>query len=207
MLIHPDDTVPLPMDIRDETLPTANEKAKVAADTAAMLAEMGMPLEYSPKDEAAARQLLLNTQSTAIKAVVFNRGVATKLSALLNEYDKQIVRDAAQIRFYVTHRLLEVSDCGDIKYELKALELLGKITDVGLFTDRSEVIIHHKTSADLEQAIKDRIKKLLGSDIIDVTPTDVDLDEELGFSSDPAIAEGPLGTIDLNVALGLSDET
>jgi hypothetical protein len=78
---------------------------------------------------------------------------------------------------------MEIANCGDIKFELKALELLGKHSDIGLFTERSEITINYKDPADLENAIKERVKRLLNADIIDVTPIGVDLDEELGVYS------------------------
>jgi hypothetical protein len=66
--------------------------------------------------------------------------------------------------------LMEIANCGDARYELKALELLGKHSDIGLFTDRSEITINYKNPEDLENAIKERVKRLLNADVIDVTP-------------------------------------
>ena len=63
--------------------------------------------------------------------------------------------------------------------ELKALELLGKHSDIGLFTERSEITIHHTTSSALENSIKERVKRLLNADVTDITPLD-DLDAQLG---------------------------
>jgi hypothetical protein len=34
----------------------------------------------------------------------------------------------------------------------------------------------------LESAIKERVKRLLNADVIDITPLGMDLDEELGFA-------------------------
>jgi hypothetical protein len=62
--------------------------------------------------------------------------------------------------------------------------LLGKHSDIGLFTERSEITINHKTSDDLESAIKERIKRLLNSDVVDVTPISDSLDLELGVAED-----------------------
>jgi hypothetical protein len=81
---------------------------------------------------------------------------------LLNEYDKQIIADGAQVRTYVTNKLLDISHCGDAKVELRALELLGKLSDVGAFTEKSEITINAKTTIELESAIKDKINRLLG---------------------------------------------
>jgi hypothetical protein len=62
--------------------------------------------------------------------------------------------------------------------ELKALELLGKHSDIGLFTERSEITVHHKNSEDLENSIKERIKRLLNTDVVDVEPLISELEEE-----------------------------
>jgi len=39
--------------------------------------------------------------------------------------------------------------------------------------------VHHTTSESLEKSIRDRIKRLLNADVIDITPID-DLDAHLG---------------------------
>ena len=88
----------------------------------------------------------------------------------------------ADVRSAITAKLMEIANCGDPRYELKALELLGKHSDVGLFTERSEITINHKTSSDLEDAIKERIKRLLNADVVDGTPLSDSLDEELGVA-------------------------
>ena len=76
---------------------------------------------------------------------------------------------------------MEIANCGDPKFELKALELLGKHSDIGLFTERSEITINYKSSTDLENAIKERVKRLLNTDVVDITPISDNLDEELGI--------------------------
>jgi len=92
---------------------------------------------------------------------LMNSHTAAKLGALLTEYDKQVVADAVQVRHYVTNKLLEVSNCGETRFELRALELLGKISDVGLFSEKLEVTVTH-TASTLEHEIKDSIKRLMG---------------------------------------------
>lgn len=82
-------------------------------------------------------------------------------AAVLARYADELAKPE-QLRPFIMSKLVEIANCGDIKHELRALELLGKSTDVGLFTERSETIIHHKTSVELEGAIRERIKNLLG---------------------------------------------
>jgi hypothetical protein len=99
---------------------------------------------------------------------IYTSKVALKLAGLLNEYDRNIVKDAAQLRTYITNKLIEISDCGNAKDELRALELLGKISDVGLFIEKSEINIVNTTPAALEHAIKDKINRLLGQRNIEI---------------------------------------
>ena len=103
-------------------------------------------------------------QKAAVKpnsSKLYNPTVAKKLSDLLTEYDRQVVGDAVQLRNYVTNKLLEASDSGKVSEKIKALELLGKISDVGLFSEKTEIHIN-QTAGTLEHALKDKINRLMG---------------------------------------------
>lgn len=91
--------------------------------------------------------------------------VLVHLKNMLSSYDRQLVADATQIRTYVTNKLLEETADPDPKIRLRAYELLGKVTEVALFTERSESTVQHKTTPELESLIRDKLNK-----IIDVTP-------------------------------------
>ena len=112
---------------------------------------------------------------------VFNTYTAVKLGSILSEYDKQVVEDSAQLRTYVTNKLVEVSDCGDTKHELRALELLGKISDVGLFAEKTEINVNH-TADSLEHAIKDKIARIIGMKESEIH--DAEFDELKEINSD-----------------------
>ena len=86
-------------------------------------------------------------------------GPLGQINNLLTAYDKRIVDDPAQIRYYATNRLLELTDDPDVKIRIKALELLGKVADVGLFADRTEITIKDKTTRDLEQELESYFSK------------------------------------------------
>ena len=89
------------------------------------------------------------------------------------------------MRSALTNKLIEIANCGDPRFELKALELLGKHSDVGLFTERSEITINYKNPEDLENEIKNRVKRLLNAEVIDMEPLGADLEGELGRLDDP----------------------
>ena len=111
-----------------------------------------------------------------VPAGIYSSTTAIRLATILSEYDTQIAKDASQIRTYVTNRLIEISKCGETKNELKALELLGKISDVSLFVEKSEIKITHTASNDLESMIRSKISNIIGvkeSDLI----SDADFEE------------------------------
>jgi hypothetical protein len=155
------------------------------------MAELGMPFEMTKEDEELARELFESFDAPKKGGAptksynppeLYTGSVAIKLAALLDAYDQQVVTDAVQVRTYITNRLLEISQCGDSKQELRAIELLGKLSDVGAFTEKSEITVTHKTSDDLRKAIQSKIQRLLDMEVVDVEAKSVE--EELGLIED-----------------------
>jgi len=108
-------------------------------------------------------------------------GVVSHLAALLSEYDKIVIKSAAQLRTYITNRLILESDNADPRIRLKSLEMLGKISDVGLFTDKTEITMRHRPTAELEQLLRERLTKVIEAEAVDtprvVQPIQLDLNE------------------------------
>jgi PHP family Zn ribbon phosphoesterase len=100
------------------------------------------------------------------------------------------VADAAELRIVITNKLLDLSMCGDPRIEIKATEMLGKISDVGLFTEKTEITVNYNNVADLDKAIKDKVRKMLMIHGADLSPVDIDVDAELGTSL-PLVEEAP----------------
>jgi hypothetical protein len=55
------------------------------------------------------------------------------------------------------------------------------MSDIGVFTEKSELVITHKTANELKEAIRDKINRLLNSDVIDVESFSDGLEEELNL--------------------------
>jgi len=83
------------------------------------------------------------------------------LVGMLTAFEWDFVEQAKQMRGYVTAQLLEETRHPDAKIRLKALEMLGKITEISLFTERTEVTVTHQSEADVEAALKERLTKYL----------------------------------------------
>jgi hypothetical protein len=188
--IEPTKEHPVPFDLSEEKPNTLSDSISVAANTADLIESLGGSIDFSEKDEEQARNLITGASKSATPQHITQPGVARYAAAILKKYDYQAIADSQQARSFITNKLIELADCGDYKIEIKALELLGKHSDIGLFTERSEITVHHKTSNELENSIKDRIKRLLNSDIVDVTPLD-DLDAQLGITEITETVETP----------------
>jgi hypothetical protein len=171
---------PLPYTGEDEELGSFVAELESAANTAELLEKLGAPLEVDPTTFDREKSLLDAVVKTQARGPLANYPTALAASAFLKQYGQALAFDAAQVRAALTNKLLEIANCGDTKFELKALELLGKHSDIGLFTERSEININYNSPDALESAIKERVKRLLNADIIDVEPIGADLDEELG---------------------------
>ena len=183
--IEPTDEHPVPYDTGAETPATFVEELETAAKTVELQVELGadfIDLELDPEEAERQKSLLKEAIKNKKAKNLTDPNTAFAAAAFLRTYGAQLALDVASARAAITNKLMELANCGDPKYELKALELLGKHSDIGLFTERSEVTINYKNPEDLENAIKERVKRLLNADIIDITPLNANLDDELGVA-------------------------
>ena len=69
---------------------------------------------------------------------------------------------------------------------MRALELLGKISDVGLFAEKSEVTVTHQSTDDLRNKLRGKLEKLITPDTEVVegeyVESSFDVDDELGLT-------------------------
>lgn len=100
--------------------------------------------------------------------------VIMQLDAFLSEYDWRVVNHADQIRQVVTNKLLQLSSNRDPRIVLKAVELLGKLADVGMFVDKQEVTLKHTSDEDLKQLLATKLGLLIDSTAEPSTPTTID---------------------------------
>jgi hypothetical protein len=186
--VEPDLSIPFPDD--NPVLANFIEKAQAACNTAELL-----ELDMEPTEQD------LSTAEKAVYAVAENEEKANKklvkqdqkpavyksVKSILDEYSLRVVDNAMQIRLLVTNKLILDSDSPDDRTRLRALEMLGKITDVGLFTEKSEVTITHRSTEDLVSSIRSKLHRLMHpDDVTDVKAVEVngeaiDVDAELGL--------------------------
>jgi hypothetical protein len=179
------------------------ERAEAACRSMELLQDHGLeiPAETSEDKEVAAAltsAYAVNPQATSQKANNVNTSALTppslqNIRAYLDEYGRAVVNHAIELRHTVTNRLIEESQNPDPRIRIRALELLGKVSDVGLFTDRTEVTITHQTTDELRLKLRAKLQRLVNPPVIQdaevILEGDIiDVDAELGLNT-PKTAE------------------
>jgi len=88
------------------------------------------------------------------------------LVAMLAAYDWEFVEQAKHLRGMAVAKILEETNHPDARVRLKALDMLGRITEVALFTERVEIKKSDMSDSDIDKKIKEKLNKFMG--VVDV---------------------------------------
>ena len=160
------------------------KNAAAAANAARLLMEHGLEPEPTDEDKklaaAVATSYARDPAGTSAlmspeKLGQLPPAAVMMTDEILKEFGHEIVKDAVRVRHLVMNKLVIESENPDPRIRMRALELLGKITDVGLFTERSEVTVTHQTTDDLREKLREKLMKLKdvtppAEDVIDAEP-------------------------------------
>jgi hypothetical protein len=177
----------------DDASPEDVLSAQVATEQ--WLAELGVDDDSVVADQhqtEAARKafgsLTTNSDTTEQKASLAELktpAAVRHLTGMLAAYDWQFIEMAQQLRGYTVAKILEETKSSNANIRLKALIALGKVTEVGLFTEQIEVKKIEMSDAEVEQRIKDKLAKFMGViDVVDVTAHPEEIPEEKNDGSD-----------------------
>jgi len=153
-----------------------DELLSAQVSTANLLAELGVEDDNEMvKDQqtAAARKafgfLTTNADTTEQKtalAQLKTPAAVRHITGMLAAYDWEFIQQAQEIRGYTVAKLFEETQNPNASIRLKALVALGKVTEIGLFTEKIEVKKEALTDNELDQRIKDKLSKFMG--IVDI---------------------------------------
>ena len=88
---------------------------------------------------------------------------------MVTAYQWKFVEQAEELRSMSVAKIVKETEHPDARIRLKALELLGKVTEVALFTDRISIKSEDVTDEELDARIKEKLGKYMGTvDIVDV---------------------------------------
>jgi len=182
------------------------ERADAACRSILLLEEHGLEVQEPNEEDAQ----VAATLTTAYANSPHNASVAASnmqasgltpaslkhIRSYLDEYGRAVVTHALEVRHMVTNRLLEESQNPDPRIRIRALELLGKHSDVGLFTDRSEVTITHQSTDELKARLRAKLQRLiqkpnLAEDVVEIGGDVIDVDAEMGLNALKTPVEPP----------------
>ena len=181
------------------------ERALAACNSVALLEKHGLDTEATPSDTEAAATLTAayaeNPERTSklvnsVRASSLTPASLVNIRSYLDEYGRAVVTHAVEMRHLVTNRLLEESQHPDARIRIRALELLGKHSDVGLFSEKQEVTITHQTTDELKDRLRSKLRKLIQkdepvADAVIVGGEIIDVDAELGINAKNSVDTPP----------------
>lgn len=126
-----------------------------------LLGELGITPEFTGAFESDIQETFSALQNAVPPNLNPNVPAYSVIKTLVDEYAKEVFDSPQQARAFITNKLLEISTCGDPRHELRALELLGKLSDVAAFSEKSEVVVTAKSSADIDRQIKEKVNEIL----------------------------------------------
>jgi len=191
LFIAPEIGVPFSDEVPYEDL---RDKAEAACNTALELSEYGLDVEPNKDDKDTAAKLAAayaeDPEKTSKKATTKKISTLTPASIILTnnilqEFGHSVAENATQLRHLVTNKLLLESENDDPRIRIRALELLGKISDVGLFAEKTEVTVTHQSTDDLRNKLRSKLEKLVepieyAEDAVILDGEAIDLEEILG---------------------------
>lgn len=187
MNLEPELGIPLDDSITSVDLP---ERVEALDNTVNKLEKHGIDTTPDALDEEVAATLLTSyaqdpdgtsKQVTHKRAATLTPASIKLANSIIKEFNHSVVESSMQLRHLVTNKLIIESDSPDPRTRMRALELLGKISDVGLFTEKSEVTITHQTTDDIKEKLRAKLTKLTNPTldiedavVLDDSPLDVD---------------------------------
>lgn len=194
MILKPEIGVPYSEDIPYMDL---RARAEAACNTINELHKHGLEVDPKPEDRVTAAELAAEYAENPekISKQTNNKAIAKMTPAslvltnnILQEFGQAVAQSAAQIRHMVTNKLILESDNPDPRIRIRALELLGKMSDVGLFTEKSEVTVTHQTTDEIRDKLRAKLAKLVNpeevEDAIIIDGEEIDVAKELGISDE-----------------------
>jgi len=195
IVVTPEVGIPLPFDTTKEELEDFREKAHALFETVQELIKQGATVAVTDQDKAESHQIAANGQLPPVKTIT--PGTIINLEAILSEWDHEVLDAGRRLRNYVTNKLIMDSNDADPRVRIKVLELLGKLNNVGLFSDRVEINVVNRSIDSIEQELAKTLELYMGkADEVEIEKEepisigDIDLDEVLGEDESGTTEEG-----------------
>ena len=82
---------------------------------------------------------------------------------MVTAYQWKFIEQAEQLRSMSVSKIVKETEHPDARIRLKSLEMLGKVTEVALFTDRISVKTEDISDEELDAKIKEKLSRYMGA--------------------------------------------
>jgi hypothetical protein len=174
-----------PLDVKNASY----EPLAGASPGQVMKAKMGAAQELAPLSppqdpalsatlaRAAVAPMLVGADQAAMAgqlALLQDEGAIGHVRALLTAFDYDFLQHAGQIRNLLVAKLIEDTENPKPQARLKAIELLGKVTEVGLFTENIKHSTDSMSEIELEKRLTEKIARFTGTSTVKPHAEDVE---------------------------------
>lgn len=134
-------------------------------------------ISTAQEQKAAQSFTALATQDPKAKEKLLQMQVPEEIRstmAMVSAYQWRFVEQAENLRSMAVTKIVEETNHPDARIRLKALEMLGKVTEVALFTDRLEVKKTDVTEEELNARIREKLERYMGKvDVVDIETNEI----------------------------------
>ena len=156
----PEVGIPFPFDTTPEEIEDFRLKAHALFETVQELISQGASVEITDEDKAKSHQIALEGKMPPVKNIT--PGTIINLEAILSEWDQEVLDVGRRLRNYVTNKMIMESADPDGRQRMRALENLGKINSVGLFSDKVEINVTHRSIDAIETELAKTLELYMG---------------------------------------------
>jgi hypothetical protein len=173
-VVNPDEFIPLEDLSPAQTLSAQNKTSNWLKE---LTSEDDEILDQAKQEKTVAAFNALVANDPSAKKRLLELDIPEEIKSavgMITAYQWQFVEQAEEIRSMSVAKIVKETDHPDARIRLKALELLGKVTEVALFTDRVQVKSEEVSDEELEKRIKAKISRYMGAvDVVDVEEIDI----------------------------------
>ncbi len=141
--------------------------------------EIPFAVDFSPEEYSEVLERGKNIASDFMEECIkqgYGAVSGTQLVDALNQEKTNPLDNPEEIRTFVVNKLLLEADAGDSKNRMRALELLGKVGEVGLFVEKKEVVHKNYKEEEVNRLLEQKIKELMHEKTIEAQV--LELEEE-----------------------------
>lgn len=167
---------------------TLNAQIKTSAWLKTLTEEDDEVLSQAQQEKVADTFNALTTSNPNAKQKLLELDLPEEIKSavgMVTAYQWKFVEQAEELRSMAVSHIVKEIQHPDARIRLKALEMLGKVTEVALFTDRVQVKTDDISDEELDKRIKEKLGRYMGAvDIVDADIKELDGGEEASDSDE-----------------------